>query len=55
MGVLHDHFMLPGCDFFLLPRSTFSRTAVGVGIHNSETYTVGEKCALESKKHFNKR
>ena len=54
MGVLHDHFMLTECDFFELSRSSFTTTAVGVGIHHSKTYTVGEKSSLESKKHFSK-
>ena len=55
MGVLHDHFMLAECDFLVLSRSSCSTTAIGVGIHNRKTYTAGEKCSLESKKHFNKR
>ena len=55
MGILHDHFLLAECDFLVLSRSSFSTTAVGVGMHNGKTYTVGEKCSLESKKHFNKR
>ena len=56
MGVLHDHFMLAECDFLVLSHSSFSTTAIGVGIHDTKTYTVGgEKCSLESKKHFNKR
>ena len=55
IGVLHDHFVLAECDFLVLSRSSFSITAVGVGMHNTKTYTVGEKCSLESKKHFNKR
>ena len=55
IGVLHDHFMLAECDFLVLSDSSFSKTAIGVGIHNRKTYTFGEKCSLESKKHFNKR
>ena len=55
MGVLHDHLMLAECDFLVLSDSSFSKTAIGVGIHNGKTYTFGEKCSLESKKHFNKR
>ena len=49
MSVLHDHFMLAECDFLVLSRSSFSETAVGVGIHNSKTYTFGENCSLDSK------
>ena len=49
MSVLHDHFMLAECDFLVLSRSSFSGTAVGVGIHNSKTYTFGENCSLDSK------
>ena len=52
MGVLHDHFMLAECDFLVLSESSFSRTAVGVGMHSDETYTFGENCSLKSKKHF---
>ena len=52
MGVLHDHFMLAECDFLVLSKSSFSRTAVGVGMHSSKTYTSGEQCSLESKKQF---
>ena len=55
IGVLHDHFMLAECDFLVLSDSSFSKTAIGVGIHNRKSYTFGEKCSLESKKHFNKR
>ena len=52
MGVLHDHFMLAECDFLVLSDSSFSRTAVGVGMRSSQTYTYGENCSLESKKNF---
>ena len=52
MGVLHDHFMLAECDFLVLSESSFSRTAVGVGMRSSKTYTFGENCSLESKKYF---
>jgi len=52
MGVLHDHFMLAECDFFVLSESSFSRTAVGVGMRSSRTYTFGENCSLKLKKHF---
>ena len=52
MGVLHDHLMLAECDFLVLSKSTFSTTAVGVGLHSDKTYTFGEHCSLESKKHF---
>ena len=55
IGVLHDHFMLAECDFLVLSHSSFSLTAMGAGIHGPKTYTGGEKCSLESKKHFNKR
>ena len=55
IGILHDHFMLAECDFLVLSHSSFSTTAIGAGIHDAKTYTVGEKCPLESKKHFNKR
>ena len=51
MAVLHDHFMLAECDFLVLSRSSFGGTAVGVGIHNSTTYTFGENCSLDSNKH----
>ena len=53
MGVLHDHFMLAECDFLVLSHSSFSGTALGVGIHSIKTYTHGEKCSLETKKRFN--
>ena len=53
MGVLHDHFMLAECDFVVLSHSSFSGTALGVGIHSIKTYTSGEKCSLEMKKRFN--
>ena len=52
MGVLHDHFMLAECDFLVLSDSSFSRTAVGVGMRSSQTYTYGENYSLESEKHF---
>ena len=53
MGVLHDHFMLAECDFLVLSHSSFSGTALGVGIHSIKTYTNGEECSLETKKRFN--
>ena len=52
MGVLHDHFMLAECDFLVLSKSSFSVTAVGVGMHSSKTYTFGENCSLKLKQHF---
>lgn len=52
MGVLHDHFMLAECDFLVLSESSFSRTAVGIGMRSSKTYTFGENCTLKLKKHF---
>jgi len=52
MGVLHDHFMLAECDFLVLSESSFSRTAVGVGMRSSKTYTFGENCSLKLKQHF---
>ena len=55
MGVLHDHLILAECDCLELSPSSFTTTVVRVGIHNSKTYTVGEKGSLESNKHFNKR
>jgi len=52
MGVLHDHFMLAECDFLVLSESSFSRTAVGLGMRSSKTYTFGANCSLKLKKHF---
>jgi len=52
MGVLHDHFMLAECDFLVLSQSTFSHTAVGVGMRSSKTYTFGDNCSLKLKQHF---
>ena len=49
MGALHDHFMLAECDFLVLSESSFSRTAVGVGMRSSKTYTFGENCSLKLK------
>ena len=52
MGVLHDHLILAECDFLVLSKSAFSATATGIGLHSDKTYTFGEHCSLESKKHF---
>ena len=49
LGVLHDHFMLAECDFLVLSESSFGRTAVGLGMRSSKTYTFGESCVLKSK------
>ena len=50
LGVLHDHYMLAECDFLVLTsESSFGRTAVGVGMRSSSTYTFGEKCDLNVK------
>ena len=53
LGVLHDHFMLAECDFLVLSAgSSFARTAVGVGMRSSKSYTFGENCHLSLKKQF---
>lgn len=53
LGVLHDHFMLAECDFLVLSaESSFSKTAVGLGMRSSKIYTFGENCDLKLKKQF---
>ena len=46
LGVLHDHYMLAESDYLILSESSFSNTAVGLGMHTSKTYTLGDKCDL---------
>ena len=50
MGVLHDHYILAESDFLVLSESSFSITAVGLGMRRSNTYTFGDKCNLKLKK-----
>ena len=50
LGVLHDHYMLAESDFLVLSDSSFSRTAVGLGMRTSDTYTLGDECDLTLKK-----
>ena len=53
LGVLHDHFMLGECDFLVLTsESSFSWTAVGVGMRSRNTYTFGKNCDLNLNKQF---
>lgn len=50
LGVLHDHFILAESDFLVLSDSSFSKTALGLGMHGLDNYTFGDECDLKSKK-----
>lgn len=50
LGVLHDHFILAESDFLVLSDSSYSKTALGLGMHGLDNYTFGDECDLKSKK-----
>ncbi|XP_029207284.2 uncharacterized protein LOC114970947 [Acropora millepora] len=50
LNVLHDHYILAESDFLVLSPSSFSKTAVGLGMRRPTDYTLGSKCHLTLKK-----
>ena len=43
-GVIMDHFLLSECDFLVLSRSSFGKTAAGLFFHSEETIAYGDTC-----------
>ena len=50
VGALLDNFLLAECDFLVLSRSSFSKTALGLSLHTESAYTYGETCSLPNWK-----